>query len=1042
MISRDTLPDKPSGDIEQPQNTSPLRAALLDKSVVSPVLIGRAAYIETLDRAMDETRSHGKTILIAGEAGVGKTRLVREIKKDAAAQGLLTLEGNAFEPDRALAYAPLIDLLRRFLASHPKNQKFLTDLGSDARPLARLVPDIARLLPRAASASALEPEEEKRRLYLSLTQFFSQLAKNQSLLIVFEDVHWSDDSSLDFLLFLAQRIASRKILLVLTYRSEQTLPSLDHLLAELDREDLAAELVLTSLNSAQTDALIRTIFDLKRPIRGEFLEPIYGLTEGNPFFIEEILKSLLAAGEIFHADGVWDRKPMHELHFPRSIQEAVQRRIAHLSEGAQRTLEVAAIADRAFSLPLLVELTYMDEPKVVQVVKELIRAQLVVEESADQFAFRHALTREAVYGLLLKRERKVLHQRVAETLERMFAESLDSYVADLAYHYHAAESWEKALEYALRAGERSQSMFAPREAIEQFTRAIESAHKLARLPEPALLRARGQAHETIGDFEQARADYEQAWDAARAAHDRMAEWQALLDLGFLWASRDYAKTGDYFQQALAHARSMNDPRTLGHTLNRVGNWYVNIEQPHVALGYHQEALNIFQELDDRAGLAETFDLLGLASEEAADGIQMTDYYSQAIALFRELDDRVGLSSSLLISSAATENYFTSTCVAAPITLAEAMAQADEALRLAREIGWRAGECFSLGTPCLSLGAYGEYDQALARVRGGLRIAEEIEHRQWIGTLHSGYGAVLLDLLALSEARRHLEQSLVLSAEVHSLIFLHMASGFLASTCVLQNDLSRAESVLDAALGLLRDRFRQPTQAQGNTPLPTVSERLCLAADVELALARGDGEPALSIVENMINTTPNLTPATVIPRLSKLRGEALTRLKRFEEAESVLTAAMDVAAARGLRPMLWRIHHALGKLYQAQDRRNDAHQQFADARAIVQELADGILDVSIKEEFLRGADALLPRPRALTSRRAAKQQFGGLTEREREIAALIAEGKSNREIADKLVLSERTVITHVSSILNKLGFASRTQIAVWAAEQGLSQPHVD
>jgi DNA-binding NarL/FixJ family response regulator len=144
-------------------------------------------------------------------------------------------------------------------------------------------------------------------------------------------------------------------------------------------------------------------------------------------------------------------------------------------------------------------------------------------------------------------------------------------------------------------------------------------------------------------------------------------------------------------------------------------------------------------------------------------------------------------------------------------------------------------------------------------------------------------------------------------------------------------------------------------------------------------------------------------------------------------------------ARNLRPILWRIHFALGKLYQRQDRRKAAADQYSAARAIVQALAGELTDTDLREKFLGAVDTLLPRSRTVTPHRADKERFGGLTAREREIAALIAGGKSNREIAYKLVLSERTVITHVTSILGKLGFASRTQVAVWAKESGLELP---
>jgi DNA-binding CsgD family transcriptional regulator len=219
-------------------------------------------------------------------------------------------------------------------------------------------------------------------------------------------------------------------------------------------------------------------------------------------------------------------------------------------------------------------------------------------------------------------------------------------------------------------------------------------------------------------------------------------------------------------------------------------------------------------------------------------------------------------------------------------------------------------------------------------------------------------------------------------------------------------------------------------------MQTIGQRLVWAARADLALARGDPSQALDITERLIASAANLSNEQVIPRLWKLHGEALAALGREAEAEMDLQAAQATARAQGLRPWLWRIYVALGKLHQTQGRQEEAEQAFASARTIIEELAAKIPDEHIQEQFLSHATALLPHKRPLTPARTAKQAFGGLTTRERDVAALIAQGKSNREIADLLVVGMRTVEAHVSNILAKLGFTSRAQIAVWGHEKGL------
>jgi DNA-binding NarL/FixJ family response regulator len=155
---------------------------------------------------------------------------------------------------------------------------------------------------------------------------------------------------------------------------------------------------------------------------------------------------------------------------------------------------------------------------------------------------------------------------------------------------------------------------------------------------------------------------------------------------------------------------------------------------------------------------------------------------------------------------------------------------------------------------------------------------------------------------------------------------------------------------------------------------------------------------------------------------------------------MLRAAQEAAHVQGLRPWLWRICVALGRLYQTQGQREEAEQVFSNARALIEELAADVPDEQVREQFLRQATAMLPHVRSLSPDRAAKQTFGGLTAREREVAALIAQGKSNREIAEELVVSERSVETHVGNIMSKLDVRSRRQIRAWASEKGLFSHH--
>ena len=1004
-----------------------------NKPIVCPVLIGRAADLTALYVLVDQAkRGEGQVALISGEAGIGKSRLVAETKAYAAGQGFLLLQGNCFQTDSAFPYAPLLDLLRSYFSG----SSLVTghnDLTPFAQELSQFLPDMTPLILERTPLivpPSLDPQQEKRRLFALLLHFVTELAARQQLLFIVEDLHWSDDTSLELLLYLARGCRHLPILFVLIYRSDEVSPDLRHCLAEFDREHLAQDFPLQRLARTDVDAMLQAIFAMHQAVHTGLVESMYLLTEGNPFFIEEVLKSLIATGEIAYHDGVWERTLLfgaHKSHpsIPRSVQDAVYQRTKQLSSPARQVLTLAAVAGRRFDLTILRQVMHADESHMLGLMKELVTAQFVVEEAADQFSFRHALIRQAVYSELLAGERRALHRSIAETIEQRALPSsiLDAQLVDLAYHFYEGDVWSKAVEYGKHAGERALILYAPRAAIEHFTRALGALKHLASTPPATLLRARGQAYETIGEFEQARSDYEHALSIALQTQDGIMEWQSLLDIGFLWAGHDYAQAGHWFRKALDRAQVLADPKLHARSLNRVGNWLVNIGRAEEGLQTHQEALTIFEALQDSQGMAETIDLLGMANGIYGDMMNAVEQYERAIALFRSLSDYQGLISSLTTRAAYACPGWVETTYSVCEQPEHCSRDIMEALNLARQVesltaqayvGWNGGG---------SLASFGELGRGFTLAQEALRIATEIQHSQWLAATYFTLGRVYHLLLEANLAVQALETGLRLASDTGSAWWIGNITAYLARAYLLQVALPRAEAALKAVM--------PREQPPANAP-----ERRMSWAWGELALASDEPEIALSIADRLLASAPGAARAQPIPWLLKLKGEALGALGRREEAIQALEEATQGALARQERPLLWQLHRALGRQYQYLKQEDLAQHNFTSARQGIASLASTIDDVYLREHFLSAAFATLPREKPVPVSRVAKEAFGGLTEREREVAALIAQGKSNREIADELVVSYRTVETHVGTILSKLAFSSRAQIAVWAVESGL------
>jgi DNA-binding CsgD family transcriptional regulator/tetratricopeptide (TPR) repeat protein len=995
----------------------------INTPLVCPTIVGRASELAALHAIVGEVEGgHSHVVLLSGEAGIGKSRLVAEIETEARSRVFSVLQGNCFQRDLTSPYAPLLDLIRSSVANQPLEVRE-AHLQPFAQEFFPVLPDLVTLPP--APGALLPPglEHEKRRLFVALTAFFTRLAAGRPLLFVFEDIHWCDESSLEFLQYFMRHSASFPWLVLLTYRSDDLRPALTNWLAQQDRERRAQECSLARLTNSDVDAMLTAIFDLHPTTRSELLNTLYPLTEGNPFFVEEVLTSLRAAGGIFYAEGTWKSKALENLRIPRSIQAAVQQRSDHLSEAARELLTLAAVAGRRFDVDLLLQVTRQTEEQFLHLLKELIAVQLVVEESGEQFVFRHALTRHAIYEQLLKRERKALHRTLAETIEQMYRTALDAHLEDLAYHFMRAEVWAKVLTYAQRAGEKAQALYAPRAAAQHFSNALEAARHMELPPPSHLHLSRGQVYEMLGELEEARLDYEWAQAAAKSDHDSLMEWRSLMALGLLWAGRDYSQAGEWFRQAAAKASAIADPLLQAHSLNRLANWFVNTGRTTEGIQTHKEALAIFEAQQDQPGTAETLDLLGMAHGLHGDAVSAVEYFGRAIDLFRFQGNTASLVFVLASQAVWAGPACVETAFSALGTSTACLRDATEALALAQKIESFSAQAYANVMTAWWLAGFGDFGAALSHAQEALRIAVEMAHQQWMAATYCVLGRIFTLMLDPTQAIQTLEAGLSLAYTLGSAWWIGSIRTHLALAYLLKHDNAKARSVLEVAM---------PADAHPRN----LAERRMLWAWGELTFAEGDYQETLRIAGRLLASPPGAGRAQPIPWLLKLKGEALAALQQLDEAAQTLEDARDGAFQQQERPLLWQVHRALGRVYHRMKDEERAVRAFAASRGLITELAASIHEPTPRELFSLAALKLLPREKPIPERRALAERFGGLTEREREVAVLIAQGKSNREIAGTLIVSLRTVETHVSTILSKLGVPSRSGIAVWAVEVGL------
>lgn len=570
------------------------------------------------------------------------------------------------------------------------------------------------------------------------------------------------------------------------------------------------------------------------------------------------------------------------------------------------------------------------------------------DAAEDEYLFSHTLVQEAVYHSLLHNDRKELHRAVGEVLEEELGDEAEKRAAVLAYHFFQAEEYVKAVKYYRMAGEAAMRRYAMPEALDMIERALQIALDTGQVS-PALYRACGLVHETLGSFEAAARQYEEALVHARPNGDRQAEWQALLDLGMLWASRSYSVTGRYFREALELAQKMEQPEILAYSLNRVGNWHTNVDRPYEARTYHLKALEIFESLNDRCGLAETLDFLGVSYLLGADFDQSTQYYRRAIDLFRQVDDRKSLVSALATSVMLSPGFVTGTILSPEgVRLPQLRQVAEEAVELAHQISWRSGEAYSLFTLGYAYEAEGNLGEALKYAHQALNIAEQISHHQWICSTSALLGVIYTTLCDLGQSLKYLRSGFELAQEVGSIHWTRTIGGLYALALMDDQRLEEAEAILDRAL-------------DPDTPAQTLGQRTAWYARAELALRRGDHHTALQRAERLESDLIYRQPGRMPIRLSLMRGKVLTALGDWSGAEASLLAGAQEARTHVAHFVLRECLGELARLYRASGRPEEAERYLKEYLALSREMAQSIEDPDLRDGFVERSAARIRSP---------------------------------------------------------------------------------
>lgn len=439
-----------------------------------PKLFGREVEMDRLSRLWTEAVSgRGRLAIVGGEAGVGKSHLTLSLADDAIQQGGLALVGHSYEFERALPYQAMVEMLRS-AANLLRN----ATLPAVYRvTLARLVPDVLGVADRLVEEAIISPDDLRAQLFEALLQAFLVLARSRPLLLLFEDVHWAAESTLDWLTYIAPRLSASRLLVVITYRTDEV--GAERALARLGRrfthEGTVSTISLKPLSQETNREWVAHLSGLAEPLAVQVADRLFVETMGNPFFLEEIVRGLIEAGQIFASGGRWigafvEAAPGAVVLLPESLRETIRARLERLTEMARTFLRVAAVAGRVFEYELVRHAEGWADELALGALEELLARGFIREgEDRGDFTFAHHLVQEAIYADLTPPRRTYFHRRLAEAIQALHPDDFEA----LAYHFIAAGEPGTAIEYSRRAAQRAEMLYAYEEAVQHLRTALD-----------------------------------------------------------------------------------------------------------------------------------------------------------------------------------------------------------------------------------------------------------------------------------------------------------------------------------------------------------------------------------------------------------------------------------------------------------------------------------------------------------------------------------------------------------------------------------------
>jgi class 3 adenylate cyclase/tetratricopeptide (TPR) repeat protein len=754
--------------------------------------VGRQQELLALQQALERAgAAHGQVVALVGEAGLGKSRLVYEFIHSHHTPGWVVLESASVSYGKASPYFPVIDLLRRYVhvEEHDDTRTIRAKVTGQVLTLDEALQDtipallsLLDALPEDSPFLQLDPPQRRQRTLEALKRLLLRESQEQPLLLVFEDLHWIDSETQALLDTLIASLPTTPLLLLVNYR-----PEYQH---GWGSKTYYTQLRLDPLPPASADEFLQALLG-DDPSLMPLKQLLIARTEGNPFFLEESVRTLVAPGVLVGAPGAYRlARPLASLQVPATVQAVLAARIDRLPPEDKRLLQTAAVIGTEVQLPLLQAIAELPEEGLQRGLTHLQAAEFLYEARLfpeREYTFKHALTHEVAYNSLLLERRRTLHARIVEAIERLHADRVPEHIEQLVHHAFRGEVWNKALMYCRQAGEKTIAQSAHREAVGYFEQALRA---LAHLPEQ-------------------RATREQALDL------RLALRSALQPLG------DLERVLTLLREAETLAVALDDPHRLGQVLRSLSNHFYLRGAHDQAIAAGQRALTLGTSSGDV--VLQALANLGLGYAYHAQGAYCRgiDCLGQTVAALdgARRYERFGQ----VILPAVNARVWFAWCCAELGAFAEGSALPEEGLRIAEAIGHPGSlMAASWGTGLLTL-RQGDLRRALPRLEQAVGLCQDADLPSWfpriaaaLGTAYTLGGRIADAVPLLTQAMEH--------ATATASVYQAQCCLSLGEAQLSAGRLEEAHAFAEQTLALTRERQQRGYQAYALRLLGEIAAR--------------------------------------------------------------------------------------------------------------------------------------------------------------------------------------------------------------------------